>query len=151
MATVGRIKAEPNVINTIPGRVTFSVDFRHPEPAILEGQVAKLEKLAQTVAEETECSISVNRFWTSESTPFAPNVIDAIAAAVAELGLPRVDLWSGAGHDAKYAAEMAPSGMIFVRSKGGLSHCESEYSSPEDIEAGANVLLGAVLRLAGVE
>jgi N-carbamoyl-L-amino-acid hydrolase len=149
VATVGRIQAEPNVINTIPGRVTFSVDFRHPEPAVLEAQVERLEALAGEVAEMTGCSVVVRRFWTSEPTPFAPEVTEAVAAAVSGLGLPRLDLWSGAGHDAKYAAELAPAGMIFVRSRGGLSHCETEESTPEDIEAGANVLLGTALQLAG--
>jgi N-carbamoyl-L-amino-acid hydrolase len=116
---------------------------------VLEGQFARLQELANEVATATGSTVDVRRFWTSEPTPFAPEVVTAIADAVADLGLPHVDLWSGAGHDAKYAAEMAPSGMIFVRSQAGLSHCESEFSTPADITAGANVLLGAALRLAG--
>src|SRR5262249_55547136 len=95
-----------------------------------------------------ECT--VNRFWTSEPTPFDPGVLRAITDSVRELGLPERSLWSGAGHDAKYVADVCPSGMIFVRSQGGLSHCEQEYSSPEDIDAGANVLLLSALKLAGV-
>jgi N-carbamoyl-L-amino-acid hydrolase len=149
VATVGRLSLEPNVINTIPGRVTFSVDFRHPDPAVLEGQVERLRALVAEVSTETGVEATVERFWTSEPTPFDPNVIGAIASAVADLGLPRHDLWSGAGHDAKYLADVCPSGMIFVRSRGGLSHCEAEYSSPEDIEAGGNVLLLSALALAG--
>jgi beta-ureidopropionase / N-carbamoyl-L-amino-acid hydrolase len=62
-----------------------------------------------------------------------------------------VESWSGAGHDAKYVADVCPSAMIFVRSRGGLSHCEAEYSTPEHIEAGANVLLEAALRPAAAE
>jgi len=148
VATVGRLVVEPNVINTIPGRATFSVDFRHPEPAVLEAQVAGLEELVAGVAAETGVRGTVRRFWTSEPTPFDPGVVGAIAGAVEDLGLPRHTLWSGAGHDAKYLAEVCPAGMVFVRSRGGLSHCEAEFSSPEDIEAGANVLLGAAIRLA---
>ena len=71
-------------------------------------------------------------------------------AAADELGLETRRLWSGAGHDAKYMQAIAPSAMIFARSINGLSHCEQEYSAPEDLEAGANVLLGAALRLAGI-
>jgi beta-ureidopropionase / N-carbamoyl-L-amino-acid hydrolase len=149
VATVGRLTVEPNIINTIPGKVTFSVDFRHPEPAVLEAQVKRLEELAARVAEERGVRVSLNRFWTSEATPFDPNVVAAIERAVDRLGLPGHTLWSGAGHDAKYLADVCPSGMIFVRSRGGLSHCEAEYSTPEDIEAGANVLLFAALALAG--
>lgn len=149
VATVGRIAVEPNVINTIPGRVVFSVDFRHPDPTVLESQVAAFERLAEEVCEAAEIEGTVQRFWTSEPTPFDPGVIAAIEDATHSLGLPARSLWSGAGHDAKYLADACPSGMIFVRSRGGLSHCEAEYSSPEDIEAGGNVLLLAALELAG--
>lgn len=149
VATVGRLTVEPNVINTIPGRVTFSVDLRHAEPAVLEEQIAALERVVAAVAAETGTIATLNRFWTSEPTPFAPEVIAAMRASVAELGLDGGSLWSGAGHDAKYLADICPTGMIFVRSRGGLSHCEQEFSSPEDIAAGANVLLHTALRLAG--
>ncbi|MCC6792151.1 MAG: Zn-dependent hydrolase [Thermomicrobiales bacterium] len=149
VATVGRLSLEPNVINTIPGRVTFSVDFRHPDPVVLEGQVDRLRALVAEVADTTGVEASVDRFWTSEPTPFDPAVVAAIGEAVETLGLARHDLWSGAGHDAKYLADVCPSGMIFVRSRGGLSHCETEFSTPEDLEAGGNVLLLSALALAG--
>jgi N-carbamoyl-L-amino-acid hydrolase len=148
VATVGRIVAEPNVINTIPGRVTFSADFRHRDPAILDAQVEALNELVATVAERRGVQAEGKRFWTSEPTPFAAEVIDAVRGAVGTVGVQASELWSGAGHDAKYLADICPTGMIFVRSKGGLSHCEAEFSTPEDIEAGANVLLHAALTLA---
>jgi N-carbamoyl-L-amino-acid hydrolase len=149
VATVGRLRLEPNIINTIPGKVVFSVDFRHPDPAVLEAQVQSLRDLVANVAAQTGVEATVDRFWTSEPTPFDPAVVTTIASAVEELGLPRYDLWSGAGHDAKYLADVCPSGMIFVRSRGGLSHCETEFSTPEDIEAGGNVLLLSALAFAG--
>ncbi|HEU5431296.1 MAG TPA: Zn-dependent hydrolase [Thermomicrobiales bacterium] len=148
VGTVGRIQAEPNVINTIPGRVVMSADFRHPERDTLDALVEGLQELAAETAAERGVTIAVERFWTSEPTPFAPEVIAAVAAAAAELGLPAMRLWSGAGHDAKYAQGIWPAGMIFVRSAGGLSHCEDEFSAPADLAAGANVLLHAALRLA---
>jgi N-carbamoyl-L-amino-acid hydrolase len=148
VATVGRVSIEPNVINTIPGRVVFSVDFRHPDPDVLTNQVTRLEALVEHTCGERNVSGRIDRFWTSEPTPFAPEVIGAIRGACDDLGLRYGELWSGAGHDAKYVADVAPSGMLFVRSQGGLSHTEAEYSTPEDIEAGTNVLLGAVMRLA---
>jgi beta-ureidopropionase / N-carbamoyl-L-amino-acid hydrolase len=147
VSTVGRLTVEPNIINTIPGKVTFSVDFRHPDPEVLEDQVEQLKVLVDQVSRERGVEATVNRFWTSEVTPFAPNVVSAVDGACNSLRLPHQHLWSGAGHDAKYVADVCPAGMIFVRSKGGLSHCESEYSAPEDIEAGANVLLHAALAL----
>lgn len=150
VGTVGRIAAEPNIINTIPGTVTLSVDFRHPDPDILEQLFSGMEALAREIAVSSGVDVSVNRFWTSEPTPFAADVVAAAEAAASELGIRTRRLWSGAGHDAKYMQDVTPTAMIFVRSINGLSHCEEEYSTPEDLEAGANVLLGAALRLAGV-
>jgi N-carbamoyl-L-amino-acid hydrolase len=151
VGTVGRIAAEPNVINTIPGKVTFSVDLRHSDPSTLDTLYASLERMGRDIAALTGVTIGVDRFWTSEPTPFATEVVEAVQAAADELEVPTRRVWSGAGHDAKYMQDVAPSAMIFARSINGLSHCEQEYSAPEDLEAGANVLLRAALRLAGIE
>lgn len=151
MSTVGRIAAEPNVINTIPGKVTMSVDFRHANPATLHALAGQLVELGQEIAQQSGVAITVNRFWTSEPTPFATDVVAAVQDAADELGVTTQRIWSGAGHDAKYMADITPSAMIFCRSINGLSHCEEEHSTPEDLEAGTNVLLRAALRLAGIE
>ena len=87
VGTVGRIAAEPNVINTIPGKVTMSVDLRHPDAATLDRLVAGLQRLASDVEAMTGVTIGVNRFWTSEPTPFAPEVVDAVQAAAEEMGV----------------------------------------------------------------
>lgn len=149
VGTVGRLALTPNSINTIPGQVVISVDFRHPAPETLDGLVSRLTELAATLAAETGVTITLDRFWTSEPTPFDPAVVAVVQAACDDLGLPSRRLWSGAGHDAKYAQDIWPSAMIFVRSQGGLSHNERELSTPDDLTAGANVLLNAALRLAG--
>lgn len=148
VGTVGRLALEPNILNVIPGRVVFSVDLRHPEADVLEQMVASLKERCEAIATATGVEVAIDRFWTSEPTPFDSHVVAAVSDAVQKVGLPSERLWSGAGHDAKYVAEIDPTGMIFVRSQGGLSHCPQEYSSPEDIEAGVNVLLQAALRLA---
>ncbi|MBA2276561.1 MAG: Zn-dependent hydrolase [Chloroflexia bacterium] len=147
VGTVGRLDIEPNVINTIPGKVTLSADFRHPTAEGLDEMVAELRATATLIEAESNVGVAVERFWTSEPTPFDPNVIDAVTKAVRHLDLPVRRLWSGAGHDAKYAADVSPSGMIFVRSQGGISHSEEERSDSADIEAGANVLLHTALIL----
>lgn len=149
VATVGRMAVEPNTINTIPGKAVFSVDFRHPDAGTLDSLVRGLEELGETVARNRGVEILVERIWTSEPTPFDPDVVDAIRAGCRRLDLPYEELWSGAGHDAKHMADLVPSGMIFVRSIGGVSHAEIEHSTPEDITAGGNVLLQAALTLAG--
>ncbi|HET9016963.1 MAG TPA: Zn-dependent hydrolase [Thermomicrobiaceae bacterium] len=150
VGTVGRIRIEPDVINIIPGRAIFSVDLRHPDLATLDALVTHLEAIVGSETVGSGLQATVDRFWTSEPTAFAPEVVAAVQAAADELGAPSLRLWSGAGHDAKYMAEVCPAGMIFVRSRGGLSHCEQEYTTPEEVVAGANVLLGAALRLAGL-
>ncbi len=148
VGTVGRIAVEPNSINTIPGKAVFSVDFRHRSAAKLDELVNGVRALAKTEAGNRGVEIDVNRFWTVEPTTFDPEVVGAVQAAADDLGLASMRLWSGAGHDAKYAQDAWPSAMIFCRSQGGLSHCEQEHSTPEDLAAGADVLLHAALRLA---
>jgi GNAT superfamily N-acetyltransferase len=140
---------EPNVTNVIPGRVVFSVDLRHPDLAVLDALTERLTALVDRIAAERGVRGTVQRFWTSEPTAFDPAVVGTVAEACAALDLPRRRLWSGAGHDAKYLAEVCPTGMVFVRSRGGLSHCAAEYSAPTDVAAGANVLLHTALDLAG--
>lgn len=149
VATVGRIKVEPDTINTIPGRAVFSVDFRHPDGETIDDLSRELVRLGETVARNRGVNVTVERIWTSDPTPFDAAVIDAIRAGCERLRLPYDELWSGAGHDAKHLADLVPSGMIFVRSQGGVSHAEIEHSTPEDITAGGNVLLQAALQLAG--
>ncbi|MEZ4533036.1 MAG: Zn-dependent hydrolase [Thermomicrobiales bacterium] len=149
VATVGRIRVEPDTINTIPGRAVFSVDFRHPDGETIDSLSRELGKLGETVARNRGVDITVERIWTSDPTPFDPTVIAAIRTGCESLGLPYEELWSGAGHDAKHLADLVPTGMIFVRSAGGVSHAEIEYSTPEDITAGGDVLLQAALALAG--
>lgn len=148
LGTVGFFVVEPNAVNVIPQRVRCSVDVRHADPQELERLVAAVAATAGEIAQATGTAIRVEPYWTSEPTPFDARVVATIERVVRELGLPYRRLWSGPGHDAKYMQDICPSGMIFVRSRNGLSHCEDEYSAPEDIEAGANVLLGAVLELA---
>jgi N-carbamoyl-L-amino-acid hydrolase len=153
VGTVGRMDVEPNVINTIPGRVRLGADLRAATIDQLDDMVEALEVRAGEIGERHGVDIAIDRFWTSTPIAFDPAVLAAIAAACDEVGVEPVRLWSGAGHDAKYAAEVQPAGMIFVRSRGGLSHCEEESSDTEDIAIGATVLLHTAMALAedGVE
>jgi len=149
VGTVGRLNVEPNSINTIPGQVVMSVDFRHPSSDVLEALVQQLRQSAAAIEAASGVTIAIDRFWTSEPTPFDSGVLAAVEAAANTLEIATRPLWSSAGHDAKYLQEICPAAMIFVRSRDGLSHCETEFSTLEDLAAGANVLLGATLQLAG--
>jgi N-carbamoyl-L-amino-acid hydrolase len=92
--------------------------------------------------------LELDPIWYSEPTDFNPRVVGAVAQAAAGLGYSARRIVSGAGHDAKYLAEICPTGMIFIPCEKGISHNEAENITPEDAAAGANVLLNSVLALA---
>jgi len=148
-ATVGRLEIAPNTINVIAGSVRLTTDFRAQRTEVLETALRKLAEVCASVARDDAVEVSASEFWRSPPTPFDPAVIDAVAAAAASHGYTTHRLWAGAGHDAKYIADLYPAGMIFVPCRGGLSHNEAEWASKEDCARGAAVLLEAVERLAG--
>ncbi|WP_323120259.1 Zn-dependent hydrolase [Burkholderia alba] len=147
-ATVGMIEARPNSRNTVPGACFFTVEFRHPDAAVLAEMDAALRDALTRIAARTGLHAALEQIFDYAPVPFAPACIDAVRRAAAALGLPHEDIVSGAGHDACYVARIAPTGMIFVPCIDGLSHNEAEAITPEWAEAGANVLLHAVLESA---
>jgi beta-ureidopropionase / N-carbamoyl-L-amino-acid hydrolase len=148
VSTVGRISVEPNNSGVIPGEVVCIVDFCHRDSATLDALVTGLRDLAAKTMDERGVDIKVEQIWWSEPSPFAAEMIDLVEEACGTVGVDAMRLWSGAGHDAMYMRRVCPTGMIFIRSAGGLSHSEAEESAPQDLEAGANVLLHAAIRLA---
>jgi len=149
-ATVGFIQSKPNSRNTIPGEVFLTVDFRHPEAATLAAMDEALKAGVAEIAPRSAVEAKVVDFWHFPPTPFAPRLVDAVRQGASRLGLSHRDIVSGAGHDAVYVARVAPAAMIFVPCVDGISHNEIEDAKPEDLEAGANVLLHAILAEAGV-
>jgi N-carbamoyl-L-amino-acid hydrolase len=147
-ATCGMIAFEPNAINVIPGKATLSVDLRNPN----NDDLVRAEEWLYTRAREIEASdgvsISIRDLEHILPVQFDPGIVTAIEQAAAELGIPSRRMVSGAGHDAQLMAAMCPAAMIFIPSRAGISHSPAEYSSPEDLETGANVLLHAALKLA---
>ncbi len=144
-ATVGFVQVSPNSRNTIPGRVFFTVDFRHPEDAVLTRMDLELRAACAEAAATARVEAAVEEFWHFPPTPFDPAQVDAVRGAAAALGYPHQDIISGAGHDAVYMARVTPTAMIFVPCKDGISHNEIEDAAPADLAAGCNVLLNAVL------
>jgi N-carbamoyl-L-amino-acid hydrolase len=149
-ATVGVIQSKPNSRNTIPGEVFFTVDFRHPDDDVLSTMDALLKTGCAAIAAEGGLEVSIVDFWYAPPTPFEPRLVEAVRAGTARHGYSHRDIVSGAGHDAVYMAKVAPAAMIFVPCIGGISHNEVEDAKPSDIEAGANVLLHAMLQEAGI-
>jgi beta-ureidopropionase / N-carbamoyl-L-amino-acid hydrolase len=147
-ATVGFVQVSPNSRNTIPGRVFFTVDFRHPEDAVLTAMDRELRQACAEAAAAVGLGVEVSEFWYFPPTPFHPDLVAAVRNAAAAQGYPHQDIISGAGHDAVYMARVAPTAMIFVPCVDGISHNEIEEAKPGDLTAGCNVLLNAVLEQA---
>ncbi|MDY7101830.1 MAG: Zn-dependent hydrolase [Actinomycetota bacterium] len=146
--TVGELHVRPSSRNTVAGRVELTVDLRHPDADVLDTLDATLGELASTIGSDTGTIASVDRIWASPPVVFDAGCVDAVRTAAGSLGLGHRDITSGAGHDACYLASVAPTAMVFIPCKDGLSHNEAEWADPEHCAAGADVLLGAALRLA---
>lgn len=145
--TVGRMVVEPNSPNSVPSRVLFSVDLRHPDRETIERLGAAVEPIARRSVQR--CRVAVTPTLRDDPCAFDPGVVDTIERCARELGLPSMRLASGASHDAMYLARVCPTGMIFVPCEKGISHNEAENAKPGDLAAGARVLTAALLELAG--
>ena len=151
--TVGVVNVHPASRNVIPGQVRFTVDLRHEDAAQLEQMDARFraacEALAAGDTTGTALDVTVQDVQYFAPTPFAPELVAQVRAQAAARGYAHQDIVTGAGHDAVYIAGVAPTAMIFVPCKDGISHNEVEDARPEHLAAGADVLLGAMLAQAG--
>jgi N-carbamoyl-L-amino-acid hydrolase len=145
--TVGCLDTYPNSRNVIPGRVQLTVDLRAADDATLTAMSASLRTFCAGLAGVT---VDVREVVYFPPQPFDAGLVDGLRASADALGYPSMEVVSGAGHDAVYLARVAPTAMIFVPCKDGISHNEIEDAQPGHLEAGCNVLLQAVLRAAGV-
>ena len=147
--TVGMVHVFPNSRNVIPGRVKFSIDLRNSTDALVDQMADEVKALAAKLAQRTGLDIKIELVSSYPAQAFHPDCVDAVARAAEKLGYSRMPVVSGAGHDAVYMAKLAPSGMIFIPCKDGISHNEIEDAKPAHITAGCNVLLHAMLERAG--
>ena len=144
--TIGRVDVSPGSPNTVPGKVSFTIDMRHPNDAVLKEREQVIEKL---VIEKTKpCGASLERVTNVPPTNFDKGVIDLVRDVANGLKLTNMDMPSGAGHDAMHIATLCPAGMIFVPCERGISHNEIENASPSDLAAGTRVLVEVLERLA---
>src|SRR5690554_3217472 len=148
--TVGSLDVFPNSRNVIPGQVRMSVEFRALTEDVLVHMDAALQACCHDARERWGVDIELNPVVKMEPQPFGDEQIDAVRRHADDLGLPYMDVVSGAGHDAVYMARVTPTGMIFVPCKDGISHNELEDAQPDHLEAGCNVLLHVMLDQAGV-
>ncbi|MBX4966282.1 Zn-dependent hydrolase [Rhizobium binae] len=149
VATVGCMTFEPNAINVIPSRATFTIDLRDPDEDRLRQEEAALEAHLAQVAKEEGVSFEVERLARFQPVAFDGKIVELIEKAAARRGHTVRRMTSGAGHDAQMMARIAPAAMIFVPSLGGISHSPKEKTPDEDLVAGANMLLDVVKQIAG--
>ena len=140
------LEVAPGSPNTVPGKVVFTIDMRHPHNEVLEAHEAKLKAIV--AAKAAPCPAAIERVTNVAPTDFAPQVIGLVRTAARTLGLTNMDMPSGAGHDAMHIARLCPAGMIFVPCERGISHNEIENATPEDLAAGAQVLVEVLEALA---
>lgn len=147
VATVGCMEFQPNAINVIPSRARFTVDLRDPDEERLKQEEAALALFLEALSAEEHVTISVERLARFEPVQFDERIVATIEAAAQARGLACRRMTSGAGHDAQMIARIAPTAMIFVPSKGGISHNPKEFTADDDLIAGANILLDVVRKL----
>jgi len=148
-ATVGMANIFPNSRNVVPGRVFFSVEFRHPDEAVLAIQDAQLHEAVARIAGQIGLQHSIKQIFQYAPIAFDSECVEVVRASSEALGYSHRPMISGAGHDACYLSRVAPTAMIFVPCVDGLSHNEAEDVLPEDVRQGTDVLLNAVLQRAG--
>ncbi|MDX1555373.1 MAG: Zn-dependent hydrolase [Xanthomonadales bacterium] len=148
VGTVGRIKADPGAPNVIPDKVTLSLEIRDLDSGTMQKMFDNIRLEAREIAKRHLTPIEFREIdVASPPAPTDPRVQDIIAQSAEALGLSHKHMPSGAGHDAQDLARITPTGMIFVPSVGGISHSPKEYTAPQDMANGANVLLHTVLAL----
>jgi N-carbamoyl-L-amino-acid hydrolase len=147
VATVGRLAAEPGAPNVIPGRVTFSLEIRDLAMSGIDAVFQAIRGRAEEIAAADGTTVSIEQFYESRAAPTDPRLRDIIEAEALDLGLTALRMPSGAGHDAQSVALLGPVGMIFVPSRNGISHSPLEFTEPDRITAGTNVLLRTLLAI----
>lgn len=144
--TIGRVTVEPNAPSVVPSRVTFSIDLRHPDNAVLDAAAARVAALCHQHA--PPCTVMIDPLVDAPSNDFDLNLRERIGRAAHNQGLPFMAILSAAGHDARHLAKMCPAAMIFIPCRDGVSHVEHEWAEPDHVAAGASVLAQVLRELA---
>ena len=148
VGTVGRVEFSPNLVNVVPASASFTVDLRNTDEALLQHAERRFHDFLNKTAAAEECTYETRTLARFEPVEFDRELVSLVARTASDLGYSVRTLPSGAGHDAQMLARVCPTAMIFTPSHDGLSHNPAEYTAPEDLEAGANVLLQAMLQVA---
>ena len=144
--TIGKFDCEPGSPSTIPGRVYFTIDFRHPEQKVIDNIHRKITPICNKHA--GVCKVNVSQIIDCPPVHFDEDIMELIKTAASTIGHNHLLMPSGAGHDAGHISKLCPTGMIFVPCKGGVSHNELESSEPEDLVSGIQTLTACLVELA---
>ena len=147
VATVGRLEIHPNLVNVVAATATLTVDLRNTDEALLCEAEADLAGFVAATATAEGVSVAERTLARFQPVVFDDRLVDTVAAVAADLGHSVRRLPSGAGHDAQMMARLCPTGMVFVPSRDGISHNPAEFTEPEDLVAGGDVLLRTMLTL----
>jgi acetylornithine deacetylase/succinyl-diaminopimelate desuccinylase-like protein len=142
------LRVWPSAVNVIPGRVEMDVDVRDSDPQAREAVIEALTGKLRELATRRDLALTIQTLTRDEPAACSPLVVEAVSAACAESAVSAIEIISGAYHDAMVLGAEVAIGMIFVPSRGGLSHHPDEYTAPEDIDRGVSVLAGTLTRLA---
>ena len=145
VATVGLIENRPNSRNVVPGAVFFTVDLRHPDDDVLQDMQEEFYDHLHVISGDLALGLECAAIWQQPAVKFDPDCVAAVRQAAQISGCTAREIVSGASHDAAYVSRVAPSAMVFVPCRGGISHNEAEFSTKEQCANGAQVLLQAVL------
>jgi N-carbamoyl-L-amino-acid hydrolase len=146
--TFGFIETLPGSPNTVPGRLRFTADIRHPDARQYASLREEMNRLVRAALERHGLRGDIRCVWEAPGVSFDPACVAAVRSATAALGFDALEMVSGAGHDSCNVSAVVPTAMVFVPCAGGLSHNEAESALPGDLQAGANVLLHAMLSMA---
>src|SRR3989454_2529945 len=148
VATVGRLRVEPNQVNVVPGTVVFTVDLRHSDLGGRRALEERVRSLCGTISQERRLGLAIRTLQEKPPVAMHPDVRALLAGAAQQCGVQAAEMVSGAGHDAQILAARCKVGMLFVPSVGGRSHCPEEATRPEHLELGTTVLTKALELLA---
>lgn len=148
VGTVGAFDIKPNLVNVVANHARFTVDLRNTDNSRLKQAEQELQAFVERLAEREGIEVEHRTLARFDPVPFDPGMVDRVEAAAQALGHSVMRMPSGAGHDAQMLARVCPTSMIFVPSVDGVSHNINEFTAPEDLEAGTNVLLRVLLDLA---
>jgi beta-ureidopropionase / N-carbamoyl-L-amino-acid hydrolase len=148
VGTVGRLNLHPDLVNVVAARAAFTVDLRNTDEDTLQEAERRLEGYVAEVAAAEGVQVTHRRLARFEPVDFDPRMISLVEETAADFGYSTRRLPAGAGHDAQMLARVCPAGMVFVPSVGGVSHNPGEFTRPEHVAAGADVLLHVIMRLA---